>query len=188
MNEICSLFRLEYAHVRRLFSLSGQLIEDPANLFKQDVVFIVIGNEKVHSKDFELDQAEKSQFFASEFMKSVYSNRFSKSERSNRQGKSLRGFNQAHNDMEKIIEHSQAQNEEAFIPEELLNNYEIGEVVGEGHYAVVHRCKDINTDLVFALKIINLKKFVNKVRGFQRFLKVLNDKRNLIVYYFRRTT
>jgi len=68
--------------------------------------------------------------------------------------------------MEKIIEHSQAQNEEAFIPEELLNNYEIGEVVGEGHYAVVHRCKDINTDLVFALKIINLKKFVNKVREF----------------------
>ena len=49
------------------------------------------------------------------------------------------------------------------LPEELLDYYEVGAVIGEGHYALVRECKDINTGLVFALKIIDLKKSVGKV-------------------------
>jgi len=166
LNEICNLFRLEYAHIRRLYSLSGMPIGDLATLINQELVFIVIGNEKLHSKDLELDQAEKNQFFTCEFMKNVYSIRFCKIERSIKNGKSLRMTEQAHVDMEKIIENSQTQVEGKYIPVELLNNYDIGEVVGEGHYAVVHKCRDINTELVFALKIVDLKKNISKVHVF----------------------
>ena len=55
------------------------------------------------------------------------------------------------------------------MPADLLSNYEIGEVIGEGHYALVRKCKDINTGLRFALKIIDLKKCVGKVRNFTFF-------------------
>ncbi len=64
--------------------------------------------------------------------------------------------------MEIILEKSK---NHMFMPEELLNNYEIGDIIGEGHYAIVHECKDINTGITFALKIIDLKKCVNKVRN-----------------------
>ena len=73
----------------------------------------------------------------------------------------MRGFEKAKNDMEIILEKSK---NHMSMPEDLLNNYEIGDVVGEGHYAVVHECKDVHTGLVFALKIIDLKKCGNKVR------------------------
>jgi len=49
------------------------------------------------------------------------------------------------------------------IPEELTNYYELGPIVGEGHYALVRECKDINTGIPFALKIIDLRKCVGKV-------------------------
>ena len=73
----------------------------------------------------------------------------------------MRGFEKAKNDMEIILEKSK---NHMSMPKDLLNNYEIGDVVGEGHYAVVHECKDVNTGLVFALKIIDLKKCGNKVK------------------------
>ena len=51
------------------------------------------------------------------------------------------------------------------IPEEVLEYYEIGPIIGEGHYSVVRECKDINTGIVFALKIVDLKKCVGKVNN-----------------------
>jgi hypothetical protein len=49
------------------------------------------------------------------------------------------------------------------IPQELLEDYEVGNVIGQGHYALVRECKDINTGIMFALKIIDLKNNVGKV-------------------------
>ena len=122
-----------------------------------------MGNEKVHSKEFELDSEEKNLIFTNEFLKNVYSTKFMKSEKTRQRNTR---FTKNNNDIEKIIE--QQATRETFIPEELLNNYEVGEVVGEGHYAVVHQCKDINTGMVFALKIIDLSKCVNKVNKFYK--------------------
>lgn len=48
------------------------------------------------------------------------------------------------------------------ITEEILENYEIGPIIGEGTYALVRECKDINTGIKFALKIIDLKKCAGK--------------------------
>jgi hypothetical protein len=49
------------------------------------------------------------------------------------------------------------------MPEDLLENYEMGDIIGHGHYAVVRECRDVNTKFKFALKAIDLKKVVNKV-------------------------
>lgn len=51
-----------------------------------------------------------------------------------------------------------------YMPEELLENYEIGQIIGEGNYSIVRECKDINTGIHFALKIIDLQKNSGKVR------------------------
>jgi hypothetical protein len=50
-----------------------------------------------------------------------------------------------------------------FVPDDLLDNYEIGDVIGEGFYAKVRECKDLNTGILFALKIIDLRNFAKKV-------------------------
>ena len=44
------------------------------------------------------------------------------------------------------------------LPDELTEHYEIGAMIGQGHYALVHECKDISTGFVFALKVIDLIK------------------------------
>ena len=49
------------------------------------------------------------------------------------------------------------------LPQELLDNYEVGHVIGQGHYALVRECKDINTGIQFALKIIDLKNISENV-------------------------
>jgi serine/threonine protein kinase len=51
----------------------------------------------------------------------------------------------------------------ASFPSDLLENYEIGSVIGEGHYSLVRECKDINTGIMFAVKIIDAKKCEEKV-------------------------
>lgn len=134
-------------------------IEDPMELFNQEAVFVFMGNEKVHGKEFELDSEEKNLIFSNEFLKNIYSTKFMKSDKTKQ--RSTR-FNKNKNEIEKIIEQQQT-GSDTYIPEELLNNYEVGDVVGEGHYAKVHQCKDINTGMVFALKIIDLSKCANKV-------------------------
>jgi serine/threonine protein kinase len=52
------------------------------------------------------------------------------------------------------------------IPDYLLDNYEIGSLIGRGHYALVRECKDINTGFKFALKEIDLTKYTSKVGEF----------------------
>jgi len=139
-----------------IFILNACAIYYPDDLFEQEAVFIVMGNDKVHGKDFELDANEKTLFFANEYMKSVYSSRFSKADRvAKRAEKRV-----ARAGVAALVG---AAPKGARIPEELLGNYEVGGVIGEGHYAVVHQCRDINTGMVFALKIIDLKKCVSKV-------------------------
>ncbi len=49
------------------------------------------------------------------------------------------------------------------LPQDLLDNYEVGHVIGQGHYALVRECKDINTGIQFALKIIDLKNISENV-------------------------
>lgn len=57
------------------------------------------------------------------------------------------------------------------MPEELLENYEIGQIIGEGNYSIVRECKDINTGIQFALKIIDMEKNSGKVRLSIKFIK-----------------
>jgi hypothetical protein len=59
------------------------------------------------------------------------------------------------------------------MPDELLNNYEICEEIGYGHYAMVRAVKDINTGFVFALKIIDLKKCIGKENMIENELAIL---------------
>jgi doublecortin-like kinase 1/2 len=54
-----------------------------------------------------------------------------------------------------------------------LVNYEIGNVIGEGNFAVVRECTDINTGLKFALKIIDLRKCKGKEFMIENELKIL---------------
>lgn len=59
------------------------------------------------------------------------------------------------------------------MPDELLNNYEIGDEIGYGHYALVRAVKDINTGYDFALKIIDLKKCIGKENMIENELDIL---------------
>lgn len=71
------------------------------------------------------------------------------------------------------------------MPEELLENYEIGRVIGEGNYSIVRECKDINTGIQFALKIIDLQKSLGRVIKFKN-MKLLKNIFFLFINFFSR--
>jgi hypothetical protein len=56
-------------------------------------------------------------------------------------------------------------------PEELLENYVVGNIIGDGNYSIVYECNDVNTDLPFALKVVDMAKCKGRVwTGFLCFL------------------
>jgi hypothetical protein len=48
-------------------------------------------------------------------------------------------------------------------PEELLENYIIGSIIGQGRHSFVYECNDINTNVSFALKVIDMAKCKGQV-------------------------
>ena len=48
-------------------------------------------------------------------------------------------------------------------PRQVTERYEIGDVIGDGHFAVVRECVDRNSAQKFALKIIDKSKCIGKV-------------------------
>ncbi|RNA27257.1 serine threonine- kinase DCLK2 isoform X3, partial [Brachionus plicatilis] len=152
INEIENIFKVD--SIKKIFNLSGLMINNPIDMYYQDDIFIAVTNEKINNKDFDLDPEEIKVLYINEFMKG-YSKLDPTSIIQRNAQKADFNRKKSHQTENLMIN---SQNQIEFMPEELLENYEIGRVIGEGNYSIVRECKDINTGIQFALKIIDLKK------------------------------
>jgi hypothetical protein len=87
--------------------------------------------------------------------------------------------NSNNNDVNSKKDQNRSPIELDFVPDELLGNYKIGDVIGEGFYAKVRECKDLNTGISFALKIIDLRDQEKRVSGAKFLLKIKNIVKSL---------
>ncbi|CAF0754761.1 unnamed protein product [Brachionus calyciflorus] len=167
INEIENIFKVD--NIKKIFNLSGMQINDPIDMYYQDDIFMAVSNEKIHTKDFELDPEEIRLLYINEFMTTYSKLNPAKvleknALRTNVNRKKSKQTDNLIVDSKDLIE---------FMPQELLENYEIGQIIGEGNYSIVRECRDINTGIQFALKIVDLKRVSGKEATIENEVNIL---------------
>lgn len=161
LTAITQRVNLDTGCVRKVFSLDGGGIPclSLADFFHHDVdVFFAYGNERVGADDFELDAEELRQIH--QLHKTLKSS-----------GRALPGAakpkmpGKSHNETFECVDENflmiGLQGNDA-LPQEIRNRYAIGQIIGDGNFAVVLRVTEKATSKDFALKIIDKHKCLGK--------------------------
>jgi len=171
LEAICDSLKVESLNVKRLYTLKGREVKHVSDFYKKDSYFIAGGNEQLYRRDFNLDPDEATMIFANELMKPFPCTRILKLYNKFTSSKQAKGSRKEKIDNE--ITDFEIETGSGEYPEDLMQNYEIGNIIGEGQFAVVRECTDINTRILFALKIIDLRKCKGKEFMIDNELKIL---------------
>ncbi|XP_056640231.1 serine/threonine-protein kinase GL21140 [Diorhabda sublineata] len=153
--------------VRKVFSISGQSINDLSQFFENDDVFFIYGNEKYQSSDFELEFEESK---AIQSYKKTTIHRNGGGPKPKMPKKELnRTYESEESLLKKLSEESNL-----ILPPPLKSKYVVGrKVIGDGNFAVVRLCRDITTNKEYALKIIDKSKCKGKEDMIENEVKIL---------------
>ncbi|KAK6976944.1 serine/threonine-protein kinase DCLK1 [Biomphalaria glabrata] len=173
MVDITELVKLDCGSVKKLFTLSGRQVLNLSDFFKEEMVFLACGIEKVSAQDFVLDKRElglinsyrphggkvRERPTSRKTNESAFSS-ISKNSVITPPTKSSSGLSCARQSLQ-LKSEDKSLDKETFdaskvdMPMTLTNKYEIGTLIGTGNFAFVLECKDKKTKRKFALKIIN---------------------------------
>ncbi|KAK0042723.1 serine/threonine-protein kinase DCLK1, partial [Biomphalaria pfeifferi] len=173
MVDITELVKLDSGSVKKLFTLSGRQVLNLSDFFKEEMVFLACGIEKVSAQDFVLDKRElglinsyrphggkvRERPTSRKTNESAFSS-ISKNSVITPPTKSSSGLSCARQSLQ-LKSEDKSLDKETFdaskvdMPMTLTNKYEIGTLIGTGNFAFVLECKDKKTKRKFALKIIN---------------------------------
>lgn len=170
LTAITQVVKLDSGCVRKVFKLDGTPVLKLADFFEiDDDVFFAYGNERVGNDDFELEPEER---------KSINQAKKTVKNGIMRNGPKPKMPVKSHNETFGV----QCAEEEIFngirsdsLPNEIQQRFSLGQIVGDGNFAVVLKLKDkFNSDCEYALKIIDKSKCKGKVRIilFRKFLLI----------------
>uniref|UniRef100_A0A6P7FV37 non-specific serine/threonine protein kinase n=1 Tax=Diabrotica virgifera virgifera TaxID=50390 RepID=A0A6P7FV37_DIAVI len=153
--------------VRRVYSLSGQSVNDLSQFFDNDDVFFIYGNEKPQSTDFELEFEETRAIHS---YKKTTIHRNGGGPKPKMPKKELnRTYESEESLLKKLSEETNL-----ILPVPLKTKYVVGrKVIGDGNFAVVRLCRDITTNKEHALKIIDKSKCKGKEDMIENEVKIL---------------
>lgn len=151
LTAITQCVKLDTGCVRKVYSFSGTPVLSLEQFFGQDEVFFAYGNERVGQDDFKLEPEEA---------KAVQQTRKTLRNGTARNGpkpkmpvkNSVNLHNVTYELDEKFLESGIDPTD---VPEYILNNYSLGEIIGSGNFAAVLKMKEKATNKDFALKIID---------------------------------
>ncbi|CAG9802494.1 unnamed protein product [Chironomus riparius] len=157
LTAITQVVKLDSGCVRKVFKLDGTTVSKLADFFDINDVFFAYGNERVGNDDFELEPEERKAI--NQAKKTVKNGTM-------RNGPKPKMPIKSHND---TVNHLGAE-EETFngvrsdsLPIEIQNRFTLGQIIGDGNFAVVLKLKDkLNSDCEYALKIIDKSKCKGK--------------------------
>ncbi|XP_070495824.1 serine/threonine-protein kinase GL21140 [Chironomus tepperi] len=157
LTAITQVVKLDSGCVRKVFKLDGTTVSKLADFFDVNDVFFAYGNERVGNDDFELEPEERKAI--NQAKKTVKNGTM-------RNGPKPKMPIKSHND---TVNHLGAE-EEIFngvrsdsLPIEIQNRFTLGQIIGDGNFAVVLKLKDkLNSDCEYALKIIDKSKCKGK--------------------------
>lgn len=159
LTAITQVVKLDSGCVRKVFKLDGTPVLKLADFFDiDDDVFFAYGNERVGNDDFELEPEEK---------KSINQAKKTLKNATMRNGPKPKMPVKSHNDTFGV----QCAEEEIFngirsdsLPIDIQQRFTLGQIVGDGNFAVVLKLKDkLNLNCEYALKIIDKSKCKGKV-------------------------
>lgn len=160
LTAITQVVKLDSGCVRKVFKLDGTSVTKLADFFDTEDVFFAYGNERVGNDDFELE-AEES--------KAIKQTQKTLKNGAVRNGPKPKMPVKSHNDTfavcadEELLVNGGVRSES--LPIDIQNRFTLGQIVGDGNFAVVLKLKDKlkASDCEYALKIIDKSKCKGKV-------------------------
>lgn len=160
LTAITQVVKLDSGCVRKVFKLDGTPVTKLADFFDIDDAFIAYGNERVGSDDFELEPEES---------KAIKQTQKTLKNGAVRNGPKPKMPVKSHNETfgvcvdEELLMNGGVRSET--LPVDIQNRFTLGQIVGDGNFAVVLKLKDkLASDCEYALKIIDKSKCKGKVR------------------------
>lgn len=158
LTAITQVVKLDSGCVRKVFKLDGSPVLKLGDFFDiDDDVFFAYGNERVGSDDFELEPEEK---------KSINQAKKTLKNGTMRNGPKPKMPVKSHNDTFGVCAEEEIFNgiRSDSLPNEIQQRFILGQIVGDGNFAVVLKLKDkLNQSTEYALKIIDKSKCKGKV-------------------------
>ncbi|XP_062142609.1 LOW QUALITY PROTEIN: serine/threonine-protein kinase GA29083 [Drosophila sulfurigaster albostrigata] len=167
LTAITQVVRLDTGYVRKVFTLSGVSVSQLADFFGKEDVFLTYGTERVNTaEDFKLEADEQRAINA--IRKTLRTaGTTCKGPKPKMPVKSKKGFPQrtehiptAEDDQATLL--NSAGIEIGELPAAIRDNYILGNLIGDGNFAVVLRVQERQTGLPYALKIIDKSKCKGK--------------------------
>lgn len=159
LTAITQVVKLDSGCVRKVFKLDGTPVTKLAEFFDTEDVFFAYGNERVGNDDFDLDVEEGKSI--KQMLKTLKTG-------AARNGPKPKMPVKSHNDTfaastdEEQLENGGIRSDS--LPPEIQKRFVLGQIIGDGNFAVVLKLKDKqSSDCEFALKIIDKSKCKGKV-------------------------
>ncbi|XP_060526690.1 serine/threonine-protein kinase GD17699 [Cylas formicarius] len=168
LDQVLSAFsELAQVAVRKVYGHGGQPVTDLAQLFGDDSVFFIYGNERQSSDDFELDFEESKAI--QQYKKRGSGLRNGNAPKPKMPNKEL---NRTYDSEESLLKKLSIDPNIA-LPPGLKGRYTIGKTVGEGWFAVVRLCREVASGKEYALKIIDKAKCKGKEDMIENEVRIL---------------
>lgn len=179
LTAITQVVKLDSGCVRKVFKLDGTAVTKLADFFDTEDVFFAYGNERVGNEDFELELEES---------KAIKQTQKTLKNGAVRNGPKPKMPVKSHNDTFAVCADEELMSggiRSETLPAEIQNRFTLGQIIGDGNFAVVLKLKDkMNGDAEYALKIIDKSKCKGKVS----LTIIANDKKLKLKYFLRSTT
>ncbi|XP_054709772.1 LOW QUALITY PROTEIN: serine/threonine-protein kinase DCLK1-like [Uloborus diversus] len=189
LNDITNAIKLDTGAVRKVFTLNGKQVMSLVDFFSEEDIFIAYGPEKYYHDDFDLD-IEESKYLNHGMkyarfqsykrssgmlsMQSPISRRrvsspfalneesLSNSSRSSFSSSPLFPHCVSSTPIQKRHQFQNGHSDMSKIPSEITKKYDIGKIIGDGNFAVVHECTNKLSGTEYALKVIDKNKCKGK--------------------------
>lgn len=160
LTAITQKVKLDTGYVRKVFTLSGSPVTNLADFFGPDDVFFAYGTERVNNPDdFRLETDEQKALQA--IRKNLRTaGTTCKGPKPKMPVKSKKTYDTSALDEEKLLNESGIDPQE--LPAVIRERYVLGQIIGDGNFAIVLKCKDRQSGYTYALKIIDKSKCKGK--------------------------
>lgn len=160
LTAITQKVKLDTGYVRKVFTLSGSPVTQLADFFGLDDVFFAYGTERVNNPDdFRLETDEQKALQA--IRKNLRTaGTTCKGPKPKMPVKSKKTYEPSTLDEEKLLHESGLDPQE--LPAVIRERYVLGQIIGDGNFAIVLKCMDRQNGLPYALKIIDKSKCKGK--------------------------
>ncbi|XP_013103487.2 serine/threonine-protein kinase GA29083 [Stomoxys calcitrans] len=161
LTAITQKVKLDTGYVRKVFTLSGSPVTNLADFFGAEDVFFAYGTERVNNpEDFRLENDEQKALQA--IRKNLRTaGTLCKGPKPKMPVKSKKTYDTSALDEEKLLLNESGIDAQE-LPAVIRERYILGQIIGDGNFAIVLKCKDRQSGYTYALKIIDKSKCKGK--------------------------